>query len=40
LKSSYIDSTSEKGSIIILIDGMDQLAIVHNDKKGSAKLKE
>ena len=26
LKSGYVDTTSEKGTIMILVDGMDQLA--------------
>ena len=39
LKSGYVDSTTEKGNTIILVDGMDQLAMVHNDK-GAPKLTE
>ena len=31
LKNGYVDTFTEKGSIIILVDGMDQLGIVHND---------
>ena len=40
LKSGYVDTTSERGTIMMLVDGMDQLAQVHNDKKGSNKLPE
>ena len=39
LKSGYVDTTSERGTVIILVDGMDQLAMVHNDRS-SAKLTE
>ena len=39
LKSGYVDSTTEKGNTIILVDGMDQLAMVHNDKR-APKLTE
>jgi len=40
LKSGYVDNTTERGSIVILVDGMDQLAMVHNDRSGSARLTE
>lgn len=39
LKSGYVDDKAEKGAVVILVDGMDQLAIVHNDRKGSQRLK-
>ena len=39
LKSGFVDSLTEKGTVVILVDGMDQLAIVHNDRK-SDMLKE
>ncbi len=32
LKNGYVDTFTEKGMVIILVDGMDQLGIVHNDK--------
>lgn len=40
LKSGYVDSAQERGAIVILVDGMDQLAMVHNDKAGSQRLIE
>jgi hypothetical protein len=40
LKSGYVDSAQERGAIVILVDGMDQLAMVHNDKAGSQRLTE
>ena len=39
LKSGFVDSIAEKGAVNILVDGMDQLAIVHNDYK-SEMLRE
>jgi len=39
LKHGYIDTSTDKGTVIVLVDGMDQLAIVHNDKK-TPKLHE
>ena len=32
LKSGYVDTAQERGAVIILVDAMDQLAVVHNDK--------
>ena len=40
LKSGYVDSTTERGTVVILVDGMDQLAMVHNDRSGSERLTE
>ena len=40
LKSGYVDSSTEKGAVVILVDGMDQIAMVFNDKKTSKKLTE
>jgi hypothetical protein len=40
LKSGYVDTTSERGIAVILVDGIDQLAMVYNDTTGSEKLTE
>ena len=40
LKNGYVDTTTERGSVSILVDGMDQLAIVHNDRHTSQQLTE
>ena len=40
LKSGYVDTAQERGAVIILVDAMDQVAVVHNDKQGSTRLWE
>ena len=35
-----MDTASERGSIVILVDGSDQLISIFNDKKNSDKLLE
>ena len=40
LKNGYVDTMVEKGVTQILVDGMDQLALVHNDKRGSKRMLE
>ena len=39
LKSGFVDSNSERGSTVMLIDTMEQLAMVYNDKS-SERLTE